>query len=252
MDPLDWSPDGRFVGGAGRIDPKTGWDLMLLPVHGERKPVVLLQTPDSDSDARFSPDGKWLAYHSLMNGRSVEVSVQAFRGDGYNRAHRQAAAGLRRRRWSTLAPRRPRVVLPEGRCRIASVGHYGDGDHVISRAHRRPAPRVVRRRNRRRSSHQGREPRRQQVPDRPQVPRQTAGGSPDRCDRLGRPGRKVRDRRSACRGSLFLVAAAKACSKRSVESSATETSVRRCWRVNAAIPHGREKAGCSGPSARCL
>ena len=81
MDPLDWSPDGRFIV-YRQMNPKTGWDLMLLPVHGERKPVVLLQTPDSDSDARFSPDGKWLAYHSLMNGRSVEVYVQAFRGDG--------------------------------------------------------------------------------------------------------------------------------------------------------------------------
>ena len=81
MDPLDWSPDGRFIV-YRQMNPKTGWDLMLLPVHGDRKPIVLLQTPESDSDARFSPDGKWLAYHSLMNGRSIEVYVQAFSGDG--------------------------------------------------------------------------------------------------------------------------------------------------------------------------
>jgi eukaryotic-like serine/threonine-protein kinase len=56
--------------------------LMLLPLQGDRKPIVLLQTPESDSDARFSPDGRWIAYHSRLNGRSVEVYVQGFSGDG--------------------------------------------------------------------------------------------------------------------------------------------------------------------------
>ena len=79
-DPLDWSPDGRYLV-YREMNRGTGWDLMLLPLAGERKPITLLQTRESDSDARFSPDGRWLAYHSRMSG-TVEVYVQAFSGDG--------------------------------------------------------------------------------------------------------------------------------------------------------------------------
>lgn len=63
------------------MNPGTGRDLMLLPLAGERKPITLLQTREADSDARFSPDGRWLAYHSRMSG-ALEVYVQAFSGDG--------------------------------------------------------------------------------------------------------------------------------------------------------------------------
>jgi Tol biopolymer transport system component len=80
-DPLDWSPDGRFIV-YRQANRGTGWDLMALPLQGPREPVVLVQTPESDSDARFSPDGRFLAYHSRMNGRTLEIYLQAFRGEG--------------------------------------------------------------------------------------------------------------------------------------------------------------------------
>jgi dipeptidyl aminopeptidase/acylaminoacyl peptidase len=75
-DALDWSPDGRFVV-MGQLDQKTGWDLWILPVAGDRTPKPYLQTPFDEINARISPDGRWLAYVSDESGRS-EVYVQSF------------------------------------------------------------------------------------------------------------------------------------------------------------------------------
>jgi len=74
--PNDWSPDGRFViyqswelGGH--------FDLLLLPLYGDRQPVPFLRTQFNERHARFSPDGSWLAYVSDESGR-YEVYVQSF------------------------------------------------------------------------------------------------------------------------------------------------------------------------------
>ena len=44
---------------------------------GDRKPVEFLRTPFNERQARFSPDGKWVAYTSDESGRA-EVYVQSF------------------------------------------------------------------------------------------------------------------------------------------------------------------------------
>lgn len=74
--PTDWSPDGRFLLYQW-LQPKTDWDLWLLPVSGNSKPVPLLQTPAAEKNGAFSPDGRWIAYDSGESGRS-EVYVQPF------------------------------------------------------------------------------------------------------------------------------------------------------------------------------
>jgi Tol biopolymer transport system component len=78
--PSDWSADGRFIAYAS-ASPKTGLDLWLLPMDGERKPVPYLQTPFNEDHARFSSDGRFIAYSSDESGR-YEVYVQTFPASG--------------------------------------------------------------------------------------------------------------------------------------------------------------------------
>jgi Tol biopolymer transport system component/predicted Ser/Thr protein kinase len=72
----DWSADGRFLL-YGENGAKTGWDIWVLPLAGDRKPAPLLRTEFNETDPFLSPDGKWLAYVSDESGKR-EVYVQAF------------------------------------------------------------------------------------------------------------------------------------------------------------------------------
>ena len=81
LQPKDWSPDGRFLLYDSIGDPKTGTDLWVLPMSGDRKPVAFLQTPFNESDGHFSPDGKWVAYVSNESG-GEQVYVAPFPGPG--------------------------------------------------------------------------------------------------------------------------------------------------------------------------
>ena len=76
--PLDWSRDGKWLLYTV-VDPRTGVDLWSLPMSGEHTPQVVLQTPFNEARARFSPDGRWIAYQSDESGRP-EVYVASFQG----------------------------------------------------------------------------------------------------------------------------------------------------------------------------
>src|SRR5438046_7341108 len=75
----DWSKDGFLL--YQQPDPKTGYDLWLLPLSGNRQPVPFLRTEFNERCGAFSADGKWVAYALDLSGRS-EIYVQAFPGEG--------------------------------------------------------------------------------------------------------------------------------------------------------------------------
>ncbi|MEQ1911146.1 MAG: hypothetical protein ABMA15_20165, partial [Vicinamibacterales bacterium] len=77
--PLSWSSDGTsllYSTGAAVIG---NTDIWVLPLEGQRKPVPFLQSPFNETEARFSPDGRWVAYVSNETG-SNEVYVTRFPG----------------------------------------------------------------------------------------------------------------------------------------------------------------------------
>jgi len=76
--PFDWSSDGKsLLFGVGDLS-STG-KIWVLPLAGDRKPVLLTQTTFETLTARFSPDGHWVAYSSNESGRQ-EVYVMPFGG----------------------------------------------------------------------------------------------------------------------------------------------------------------------------
>jgi serine/threonine-protein kinase len=59
------------------IVPKTGADLYLLPLQGERRATPLVQTTFNERNAEISPDGAWIAYESIKSGQ-FQIYVQPF------------------------------------------------------------------------------------------------------------------------------------------------------------------------------
>jgi hypothetical protein len=51
-----------------QINPGTGADLLALPLEPGAKPFPVAQTPATEDQGQFSPDGHWLAYTSNESG----------------------------------------------------------------------------------------------------------------------------------------------------------------------------------------
>jgi Tol biopolymer transport system component len=74
--PTDWS--GGYVLYTEVTSSPHVW---ALPLSGDRKPIRLVNSPSTESHARLSPDGRWIAYTSLSE--TDRVYVQPFpRGSG--------------------------------------------------------------------------------------------------------------------------------------------------------------------------
>ncbi len=74
MVPQSWSPDGRFLMYA-QLNPETAADLLAIPVDGERKPFVVVQSSANEAQGQFSPDGHWVAYTSNESGLSEIYAI---------------------------------------------------------------------------------------------------------------------------------------------------------------------------------
>jgi len=79
--PLDWSRDGKYLLFSS-VDPKNREDIWYLPMTPEKsgepaKPVRFLGTQFREGNAKFSPDGRFVAYVSNESG-SNEVYVRTF------------------------------------------------------------------------------------------------------------------------------------------------------------------------------
>ena len=70
-----WSADGAYL--LYGSSPPGGNDLWVVPTPGDRTSSVFLKTPFREAWGVFSPDGRWVAYHSNESGR-MEVYVRSF------------------------------------------------------------------------------------------------------------------------------------------------------------------------------
>jgi len=77
--PTDWSRDGRWaaITGARTAAPDPGTGTVQIVSMSDHSVKHLLDTASRNGAARFSPDGKWVAYTSEETGR-FEVFVRPF------------------------------------------------------------------------------------------------------------------------------------------------------------------------------
>ena len=78
--PSSWSRDGRFLAFNDTRGPATGTsDIRILSLDKDKEPEDIVATPAMECCAKFSPDGKWLAYVSDESGL-LQVYVRPFPG----------------------------------------------------------------------------------------------------------------------------------------------------------------------------
>jgi serine/threonine protein kinase len=65
--PVHWSPDGRLILYV-EVAKDTKYDLWVAPADGGAAPTPVVRSPGKDQSARFSPDGRYVAYQSDESG----------------------------------------------------------------------------------------------------------------------------------------------------------------------------------------
>jgi serine/threonine protein kinase/Tol biopolymer transport system component len=103
-----WDPSGKFLAFFEQ-NPRSGQDIMILPVEGNEtsgwkigKPTVFLNTPFTEMEPMFSPDGRWIAYQSNAASGTTDVFVRPFPGPGG--PHQISTGGGAFAAWSRSTP----------------------------------------------------------------------------------------------------------------------------------------------------
>jgi eukaryotic-like serine/threonine-protein kinase len=79
--PSDWADHANIIV-YNEESTETSWNILVLDLDQEDpQPQVFLRTPFYEGNAKFSPDGRWLAYDSDESGKQ-EVYVRPFPGPG--------------------------------------------------------------------------------------------------------------------------------------------------------------------------
>ena len=131
--PDSWSPDGQTLALTNIRAPFEDADIWLFRPAETPQIRPFLQTKFNEGAARFSPDGRWLAYVSNESGR-YEVYVRPF--DGSSEKHTISLEGRDR---GGLGSQRRRALLSERR---SDDGGNGYPQSVLQRS---AAPRALRR-----------------------------------------------------------------------------------------------------------
>jgi Tol biopolymer transport system component len=88
--PTDWSKDGTLI----VLTTYGNRDIVVLPAAGGQTTTVFLKTEFAEDEARFSPDGKWIAYASTESGQR-DIYVRPFPGPGGKWQVSAGGAGFR-------------------------------------------------------------------------------------------------------------------------------------------------------------
>jgi Tol biopolymer transport system component len=136
--PSSWHASGKFLAFEER-NPLTASDLMILPMEGDEasgwkpgRPTAFLNSPSSEREPMFSPDGRWMAYVSNEPGR-YEVYVRPFGNSGG--AWRISTSGGEHPTWSPTT--RDLFYSLDGQIMVAS--YLVDGDSFRAEKPRRLA-----------------------------------------------------------------------------------------------------------------
>ena len=78
--PMAVSRDGRWLV-ANCSDSTGAYDLWCIPLAGQGSPHVYQRTPFNETGASLSPDGRWLVYGGIEEGKGV-VYIQSFPDPG--------------------------------------------------------------------------------------------------------------------------------------------------------------------------